>query len=115
MRPPDRERRPRAEGADRDEAHGGGYVSASVTDLAVWRQRRAWAQAVLWLHDHGLPASAPYDVGGWLRAHGVEGDWYHRAPCHPCPGCGDDGCYVLAADGGDPPPEIHCCTGPGAR
>lgn len=82
--------------------------SEVVVDLAAWRQRRAWAQAVLWLHDHGLPAAVPYDVGGWLRAHGIEADWYHRAPCHPC-GCGDDGCYVLAADGERPPPEIHLC------
>jgi hypothetical protein len=90
-------------------------TTANVADLAARRQRRAWARAVLWLHDHGLPAAVPYDTGGWLRAHGVDADWYHRAPCHACPGCGDDGCWVLAADGAAPPPEIHCCTGRGAR
>jgi len=90
-------------------------AAAHVTNLAAWRQRRAWAQAVLWLRDHGLPAAVPYDVGGWLRARGIEADWYHRNPCHQCPCCGTDGCYVLAADGPAPPPAIHCCTRMGAR
>ncbi len=83
-------------------------VHGQVADLAAWRQRRAWARAVLWLHDHGLPAAAPYDAGGWLRARGIEADWYYRAPCHPC-NCGDAGCYVLAGDGETPPPEVHVC------
>jgi hypothetical protein len=33
----------------------------------------------------------------------LEASWYHRGPC----GCGSDGCWVLVADGEDPPPEIH--------
>jgi hypothetical protein len=101
---------------------GSGQSGTTVTDLAAYRRRRreliAWAQAVLWLHDRGLPAAAPYDVAGWLRAHGVEADWYHRNPCCPW-GCGQ-GCWVLAADGEAPPPDIHVCaviapTGTGAR
>jgi hypothetical protein len=114
MGPPEAERSP-AEGSVPDDGAGSGTSGTTVTDMGAWRERRAWARAVLWLHDHGLPAAVPYDTGGWLRAHGIHADWYHRAPCHPCPGCGGDGCWVLAADGDRPPPEIHCCPGTGVR
>lgn len=78
--------------------------TASVTDLAAWRELRAWRAAVLWLHGLGLPAAVPCDVDQWLRARGVEADWYHRGPC----GCGSDGCWVLHVDDEKPWPEIHC-------
>jgi hypothetical protein len=70
-------------------------TTASVADLAAWRQYRAWARTVRWLHGLGLPAAVPCGARGWLRAHGVEADWYYRGPC----GCGSDGCWVLVADG----------------
>lgn len=50
----------------------------TVTDIATWRQRHAWARAVLWLHDHSLPAAAPIDLARWLHRRGAGADWYHR-------------------------------------
>jgi hypothetical protein len=78
-------------------------AESTVTDLATWRECRAWHAAVLWLHGLGLPAAVPCGAREWLRARGVEADWYYRGPC----GCGSGGCWVLVADGEDPPPEIH--------
>ena len=47
--------------------------AAQYADLAAWRQRGAWAQAILHLHDHGLPAAVPEDLAAWLRRRGVDG------------------------------------------
>jgi hypothetical protein len=105
MRPPPdiAERRPRAESGAPNDARGDG-TRASVTDLAARRHRRAWARTILHLHDHGLPAAVPEDLAAWLRRRGITADWFYRNPCHGC-----EGCWVLTAEGGNPPPEIHVC------
>ena len=41
---------------DRARVHGG--TDGEVADLAAWRERRARARAVAWLHARGLPAAA---------------------------------------------------------
>lgn len=106
--PPDSRIGPAATpGRSREDSDLAAEASHTVADLAAWRQHRAWARAVAWLHDHGLPAAVPCGARVWLRAHGIEADWYYRGPC----GCGSDGCWVLAAEGEAPPPEIHVCTG----
>jgi hypothetical protein len=46
--------------------------------MAAWRRRRAWAQAVLWLHDHGMAAAAPCYVAVRLRPRGIDADWRYR-------------------------------------
>jgi hypothetical protein len=51
-------------------------MSSVVVDLAAWRQRLAWAQAIAWLHDAGLPAAAPRDLTGWLAGQDAQADWY---------------------------------------
>jgi hypothetical protein len=106
MPPPDKRSGPHAR-TSRPPEHStaADEAESTVADLAAWRERRAWARAVAWLHHHGLPAAVPC----WLRAHGVAADWYYRNPCHPR-GCGQ-GCAVLVADDGEPGlPEVHVCS-----
>jgi hypothetical protein len=48
-----------------------------VAGLAAARQRRAWEQAVLWLHGRGLPAAVPEDLTEWLRRRGAGAEWHY--------------------------------------
>jgi hypothetical protein len=107
--PENAKRRLRGEGAaGGDGANVRNSLTAArdvVADMARWRERRAWAKAVLHLADHHLPASVPCDVAVWLlRRRGIRAAWYHRNPCH------GHGCWVLSAEGHRPPPEIHVTT-----
>ena len=79
-------------------------TTASISCLTAWRERHAWARAILWLHDNGLPAAAPAGLAGWLRAHGADADWYHRGSCSYACASGD--CRVVAF-GGERPPEAR--------
>lgn len=46
-------------------------ISQQVTDMYVWRERRAWRQAAEFLNERGLAACVPCELVAWLRRRGL--------------------------------------------